>query len=291
VAEPIRIWKYHGTGNDFVMLEDLFDERPLTEAFVAAVCDRHTGVGADGAIRVTRGRGDGEDFFMDYRNADGSLAEMCGNGIRCLGKLVFERGHTTATQLQVGSRGGTKHLSLEVRDGVVGRVTVGMGPPAFARGQIPMDGPADEPFLTEPFEVDGRTFKASAVSMGNPHLVLFVEQDPAQIDVRTLGPRIEHDPRFPAKTNVEFVAIEDGAVRVRVWERGSGETMACGTGACAALVAANEAGLVPTRAEVRFPGGTLVVERARDEVLLTGPAERVLEATLDRAWLAARGLT
>jgi diaminopimelate epimerase len=287
--EP-RIWKYHGTGNDFVMLEDLDDRRPLTAELVAALCDRHLGVGADGAIRVTRGHEPGTDFFMDYRNADGSLAEMCGNGIRCLGKLVFERGHTTATQLQVGSRGGTKHLSLEVRDGVVAQVTVGMGPAAFARGQIPMDGPADEPFLTEPFEVDGRTFKASAISMGNPHVVLFVEQDPAQMDVRTLGPRIEHDPRFPQRTNVEFVAIEDGAVRVRVWERGSGETMACGTGACAALVAANEAGLVPSRAEVRFPGGTLLVERTQDEVFLTGPAERVFEATLDEAWLAARRL-
>ena len=290
MAEQIHIWKYHGTGNDFVMLEDLADEHPLAEAFVAAVCDRHTGIGADGVIRVTRGQADGEDFFMDYRNADGSLAEMCGNGIRCLGKLVHERGHTTATELEVGSRGGTKHLSLDVRDGVVGSVTVGMGPALFPRGQIPMDGPADQPFLTEPFEVDGRTFKASALSMGNPHLVLFVEDDPARIDVRTLGPRIEHDPRFPQKTNVEFVAVEDGAVRVRVWERGSGETMACGTGACAALVAANEAGFVPARAEVRFPGGTLIVERTQDEIFLIGPAERVFEATLDEAWLAAKGL-
>ncbi len=289
MAEPIRIWKYHGTGNDFVMLEDLEDARPLSESFVAAVCDRHTGIGADGVIRVTRG-GAGEDFFMDYRNADGSLAEMCGNGIRCLGKLVFEHGHTAETELDVGSRDGTKHLSLDVRDGVVETVTVGMGPPAFVRGEIPMEGPAGEAFLTEPFEVDGRTFKASAVSMGNPHLVLFVEQDPGEIDVRSLGPRIEHDPRFPEKTNVEFVTIDDGAVRLRVWERGSGETMACGTGACAALVASNEAGLVPARAEVRFPGGTVVVDRADDQVYLIGPAERVFEATLDDAWLSARGV-
>ena len=124
MAEPIGIWKYHGTGNDFVMLEDLADERPLTEAFVAAVCDRHTGIGADGVIRVTGGRADDEDFFMDYRNADGSLAEMCGNGIRCLGKLVFEHGHTIATELEVGSRDGTKHLSLEVQGGVVGSVAL-----------------------------------------------------------------------------------------------------------------------------------------------------------------------
>jgi diaminopimelate epimerase len=293
VAEDpgIRIWKYHGTGNDFVMLEDLQDRRRLTPELVAALCDRHLGVGADGVIRVTAGQDSGEDFFMDYRNADGSLAEMCGNGIRCLGKLVLERGHTQATELTVGSRDGPKHLSLQLEDGVVAAVTVGMGPAEFARSRIPMDGPPDEPFLTEPFEVDGRTFKATAVSMGNPHLVLFVEQDPDHVDVRTIGPRIEHDARFPQKTNVEFAAIADGAVKVRVWERGSGETMACGTGACAALVAANEAGLVPARAEVRFPGGTLVVERTADEVLLTGPAERVFEATIDDAWLAARGVS
>jgi diaminopimelate epimerase len=289
VAEPIRIWKYHGTGNDFVMLEDLEDTRPFTESFVAAVCDRHTGVGADGVIRVTHGQA-GEDFFMDYRNADGSIAEMCGNGIRCLGKLVFERGLTPKTELEVGSRAGTKHLSLEVRDGIVETVTVGMGPPAFELAEIPMEGPARATFLTEPFEVDGRTFKASAISMGNPHLVLFVEQDPADVDVRTLGPRIEHDERFPEKTNVEFVTIDDGAVRLRVWERGSGETMACGTGACAALVASNEAGLVPARAEVRFPGGTVIVDRTGEQVFLIGAVERVFEAELDDPWLAVRGV-
>jgi diaminopimelate epimerase len=289
--DELRIWKYHGTGNDFVMLEDLDDERPLVPAVVAALCDRHRGVGADGVIRVTRGSAGDEDFFMDYRNADGSLAEMCGNGIRCLGKLVYERGFTTATELEVGSRDGRKHLSLDVDGAVVRNVTVGMGPPAFTRRDIPMEGPPDRPFLTEPFEVDGRTYKATAVSMGNPHLVLFAEEDPDDLDVRAIGPRIEHNPRFPEKTNVEFIAALDGGVKARVWERGSGETMACGTGACAALVAANEAGLVPARAEVRFPGGTLLVERTMDEILLTGPAERVFEATIDEAWLAARGVT
>ncbi len=291
VTEPKTIWKVHGTGNDFVMFEDLDDARPLSAKLVAALCNRHTGVGADGVIRVAPGQNPGEAFFMDYRNSDGSLAEMCGNGIRCLGKLVFEHGLTTETELEVGSRAGTKHLSLDVDDGVVRTVTVGMGPPAFARGEIPMHGPASEPFLTEAFEVDGQAFKASAVSMGNPHLVLFVERDPDQVDVRTLGPRIEHDPRFPEKTNVEFVAVDDGAVKLRVWERGSGETMACGTGACAALVAANEAGLVPARAEVRFPGGTVMVDRTPEQVFLIGPAERVFRAEIDDAWLAARGLT
>jgi diaminopimelate epimerase len=284
----MRIWKYHGTGNDFVMVEDLGDERPLSPDLVAAVCDRRFGVGADGVIRVTGGRGLDEDFFMDYRNADGSLAEMCGNGIRCLGKMVFEHGLTSATELRVGTRGGVRHLRLDVEDDVVRSVTVGMGAPAFERAMIPMVGPADERFLGQPFEANGRTFTASAVSMGNPHLVLLLEESPAAIDVPGIGSRIEHDARFPEKTNVEFVALDGDELEARVWERGSGETMACGTGACAAFVAANEAGLVPTRGRVRFPGGTLAVERTGDDVLLIGPAERVFEATLDAAWLEAR---
>jgi diaminopimelate epimerase len=286
----LRIAKYHGTGNDFVMIEDLDDADPLEASLVAALCDRHLGVGADGSIRVVRGT-DGDDFFMDYRNADGSLAEMCGNGVRCLAKLVYDRGYTTATELRIGTRAGSKHVSLDVRDNAVASVTVGMGPPAFARGEIPMTGPSDEPFLTEPFEVDDVTYKASAISMGNPHLVVFAERDPRDVDVTTIGPRIEHDARFPNKTNVEFIEVRDGVVNVRVWERGVGETMACGTGACAALVAANEAGLVPAKAPVRFPGGTLTVERTQEEVFLTGPAERVFEATLNDAWLAARRMS
>ncbi len=289
-TESLTVWKYHGTGNDFVLLEDLDDERPLTAELTAALCDRRFGVGADGAIRVTRSPSPGEDFFMDYRNADGSLAEMCGNGIRCLGKMVYERGRTTATELEVGTRAGKKHLSLAVDEGVVRAVTVDMGGPAFERGRIPMVGPADETFLTEPFEVIGVTFKATAVSMGNPHLVLFVEDDPDRVPVREIGPAVEHHEWFPEKTNVEFVALQDHGLKVRVWERGSGETMACGTGACAALVAANEAGLVPRRANILFPGGVLDVERLDDDVLLTGPADRVFEAVLDPVWLETRGV-
>ena len=287
----LRVWKYHGTGNDFVMLEDLDDERPLSSGLVAALCHRRFGVGADGVIRVTRNvEGAGHSFFMDYWNADGSVAEMCGNGVRCLAKLVYERGHTRQTELDIGTRDGVKHVSLDVADGAVRSVTVGMGPPAFARSQIPMLGPADEPFLAEPVEVLGHTFKASAVSMGNPHLVLFVDDDPARSDVARIGPAVENDAMFPEKANVEFVAVAGDGLSVRVWERGVGETMACGTGACAAVVAANEAGLVPVRSQVRFPGGAVTVERTADDVLLTGPAERVFEAVLDDAWLSSRGL-
>jgi diaminopimelate epimerase len=288
----LRIWKFHGTGNDFVMVEDLDDVSPLTGPLVSALCDRRFGVGADGVIRITRAEeGSDAPFFMDYWNADGTVAEMCGNGVRCLGKLVFERGHTGETEFDVDTRVGAKHLRLDVRDGVVAAVTVGMGPARLAKRDIPMTGrDPDEPFVGEPFDAAGRTFTATAVSMGNPHIVLLVDEDPRDLDVHRIGPLVEIDARFPNKTNVEFVRVTDGVVNARVWERGVGETMACGTGACAALVAANEAGLVPPRATVRFPGGDLVVERTDDQVYLSGPAERVFDAVLDEAWMRSRGL-
>jgi diaminopimelate epimerase len=289
--DEFRFGKYHGTGNDFVLVEDLEDRLHLTPGVIAAICDRHLGVGADGVIRITRSpKAESEaGFFMDYSNADGSVAEMCGNGIRCMGKLLYERGHTRETTLEVDTRAGLKRLDLDVRDGQVVSVTVGMGPPAFGRGEIPMLGPANDSFLLEPFEASGRTFKASAVSMGNPHLVLFVEEDPDGFPVREVGPMVEHSELFPEHTNVEFVALADGELRARVWERGVGETMACGTGACAVAVAANEAGLVPERATVRFPGGALEVERLADGTVdLTGPAEHVFDGVLDAAWIAER---
>jgi diaminopimelate epimerase len=290
MTEPKTIWKFHGTGNDFVMLEDVEDRFRLSGQLAVALCDRHKGVGADGVIRVAPA--EDADFFMDHRNSDGSLAQMCGNGIRCLGKLVFERGLTDRTEVQVGTRSGVKTLRLQVDDGVVTSVTVGMGRARFDRGTLPMAGDPKEPFIGEPFEVDGRTFKATALSMGNPHLVLFVEEDPDDVDVHRIGPLVEHDERFPDRTNVEFVAVQGDGVKVRVWERGAGETMACGTGACAAVVAANEAGLVSRSAPARFPGGVLRIERhPADDVSLTGPAERVFEGTIDAGWLAARGLT
>lgn len=283
--DELRVSKYHGTGNDFVMVEDVAGAIDLPPSLIAALCDRHLGIGADGLIRVTGA--DDADFFMDYSNADGSVAEMCGNGIRCLAKLVYERGLTDKTDLAIVTRAGVKHVSLHVNGGLVDSVRVDMGVPRFARRDIPMEPRDDEPFLAEPFEGAGLSVKASAVSMGNPHLVLFVDRDPDEIDVRGIGPILEHDPRFPNQTNVEFLVPADDGVKVRVWERGVGETMACGTGACASLVAANLAGLAPRRANVHFPGGTIDVEWAEDDrVFMTGPAEKVYDATLDRAWLA-----
>jgi diaminopimelate epimerase len=288
----LRFAKYHGTGNDFVMVEDRDDRIALTPDLIAALCDRRFGVGADGLIRVTGSDGAAAaglqdqvasaDLFMDYYNADGATAEMCGNGIRCVAKLAFEGGLTDRTQLAVATRGGLKRVWFEPNGGVVSTATVDMGEPAFERSSIPMQGPPEERFLTEAIDVDGMSFKASALSMGNPHLVLFVDRDPDAMDVRGIGPELEHDPRFPNRTNVEFVAPAQGGLKVRVWERGVGETMACGTGACASLVAAHLAGLAPRRAEVRFPGGTIEVDWREDgPVWITGPAERVYEGTLD----------
>jgi diaminopimelate epimerase len=286
----MRFAKYHGTGNDFVMVEDLDDELELSEAAIAAICDRHRGVGADGVIRIVRG--DGVDFFMDYANADGHAAEMCGNGIRCLAKYAFDRGLATATELDVATRAGVMHLLLSVAGGRVEEVTVDMGAPALQRKAIPMAGDPEGTFLGQTIEADGRAFEASAVSMGNPHCVLFLDEgeDLASMDVPGIGSLVEHFDEFPAGTNVEFVTVRNGSIHMRVWERGSGETLACGTGACAALVASALAELVGRATEVVVPGGRLRIDwRADDHVFMTGPATWVFDGELPQVWLAAAG--
>jgi diaminopimelate epimerase len=296
----MRISKYHGTGNDFVMVEDLDGSLDLSPAFIAAACDRHLGVGGDGLIRIVRGDrrgGSGADFFMDYSNADGEAAEMCGNGIRCLAKYVYERGHTAATELVVDTRDGLKHLTMDVDPSSheVRTVTVDMGSPTLERGKVPMTGgEPGERFTRAPFYVDGRTWTASAVSMGNPHLVLFLEEDDdlGRMDVPGIGGTIEHLPVFPNRTNVEFVVVRDPSrLRIRIWERGVGETMACGTGACAALVASSVGGLAGRTAEIEVPGGLLRVDwREDDRVFLTGPATFVFDADLSHEWARGAGL-
>lgn len=290
MTDELRFAKYQGTGNDFVMLVDLDDERPLEPAAVVALCDRRTGVGADGVIRLVRANRPDASFVMDYRNADGSLAEMCGNGARCVGKLVHDLGLAGELDLGIETRAGVRRLRLHEVNGEVHRVTVGMGAPGFTKASIPMRGPAWETFLGEPFDVGGgMTLKASAVSMGNPHLVLFVEDDPDRFHVGHIGPALERHELFPERTNVEFAQVLDDEIKARVWERGSGETMACGSGACAVAVAANEAGLVSRRTVVRFPGGPLEVEWLdTGEVLLSGRVERVFDGVVDLERLRGR---
>jgi diaminopimelate epimerase len=292
LTDELRFAKYQGTGNDFVMVVDLDDRRSLTPELVAAICDRRTGIGADGVIRLVRAMRSDASFVMDYRNADGSIAEMCGNGARCVGKLVHDLGLSDEREFGIETGGGVRVLRLHGDGGEVRRVTVAMGVPGFTKAAIPMRGPAWETFLRQPFDVGGGlTVEASAVSMGNPHLVLFVQEDPDRFHVAHIGSALERHELFPEGTNVEFAQVLPDGIKARVWERGSGETMACGSGACAIAVAANEAGLVPNRTLVRFPGGSLEVERLEDgEVLLSGEAERVFEGVvdLDRLWERVR---
>ena len=285
--DELRFWKYHGTGNDFVLIEDVAGRFELGEELARRLCDRRFGIGADGVIRVAPS--DDADFFMDHRNSDGSHAQMCGNGIRCLGKLVFDRGLIERTEIRVDTRSGVKTLRCTSRTVSSARSPWAWGRPGSRAARCRW--PATRPSRSSASRSSRRAqLQGDRVSMGNPHLVLFVEEDPDDVDVPRIGPLVEHDERFPERTNVEFVAVQGDGVKVRVWERGAGETLACGTGACAAVVAANEAGLVPAKAPARFPGGLLQIERLEDdEVLLTGPAVRVAEGVLDAAWLETSG--
>ena len=272
----LRVWKYQATGNDFVMTFDPDDERPLSADEVESLCDRRFGVGADGAIRI--GRGSDDRPFMDYRNADGSLAEMCGNGLRCVALLLRDLGVEEATAFEVDTRAGVRSVEL-LADG---RVRVDMGAPGFTKAAIPMRGPAWETFVDQPIDVGGAVVPGTALSMGNPHLVLFLDEEREWPQVAHVGPLLEGDGRFPEGTNVEFAYVDDGEIVARVWERGSGETLACGSGACAIGVAAHEMGLAERATRVRFPGGVLDVDRHDDgAVSLTGPVARVLEGKVD----------
>ncbi|GAB4274131.1 MAG: diaminopimelate epimerase [Coriobacteriia bacterium] len=273
--------KMHGTGNDFVVMEDLDSSVELSSEQVAAVCRRRFGVGADGLIQVRRdaqGR-----FYMHYYNADGSLAEMCGNGIRCLAKYVADRGMAPGERFVVGTLGGPRTVEV-TRDsvGMVDTVTVDMGEPIFDPALVPVDA-HEAPVDSLLVEVEGAALEFFVLSMGNPHAVTFVE-DVDSAPVATVGPLVEEHGLFPNKTNVEFAAVDPATetIRLRVWERGVGETLACGTGACAATVAASMKCLVGRRASVELPGGTLAVEWADDgHVWMTGPAREVFAGTID----------
>lgn len=275
----MRFAKYHGIGNDFVMVADPDDAWSVRPEVAAAICDRRFGIGADGLIRVAPGN-DGADLFMDYYNSDGSIGEMCGNGIRCLAVFARAEGLTTATTLKVGTRAGIK--VVEVLDD--GRVRVDMGPPIFEPAAIPVswDGPDA---LHAKIELEKDVLQAACLSMGNPHAVIFLDGE-LEGPIRS-GPLIEHHPMFPNGTNVEFVwRISDDHIGMRVWERGSGETLACGTGACAAAVAARMLSGTQDRTTVSLPGGDLVVEWSGSlddtaPVYMTGPVARSFEGTFD----------
>ena len=280
----MRFAKYHGTGNDFILIEDLDDAVALTRSVVTAMCDRYRGIGGDGVIRVTKGRE--APFGMDLWNADGGQAEMSGNGMRCLARFLLDRGLFEGTELDVDTSAGVKRVAITLDGGEMTGARVDMGPPGLTRAEIPMRGPAGDRFVGEPFPDAGPDYRAAAVSMGNPHLVLVGGPDPQTLDLPRVGPPLEHHADFPERVNVEFIQVEDGRVDMRVWERGVGETLACGTGACASVVAANLLGLTGRRATVRSAGGDLDVEWADDDhVYLAGPATFVFEGEVSEAWL------
>lgn len=277
--------KYEATGNDFILILDLEDELDVLGEGARALCDRWFGVGGDGVIRVTRGSADAP-YAMRLTNADGTPAQISGNGMRCTVAFLAAQGLMGATQADtdVWTPSGVRHVSVERAEGAVARATVSMGEPAFARAAIPMHGPAWETFLDQPFDIGGTTVPAGAVSMGNPHLVLFVDEDPERYHVAHTGSALEHHELFPERTNVEFARVREGGgdIDVRVWERGVGETLACGTGACAVAVIANESGRSPSQVTVHYPGGDLQVTRqANGQVLLSGHVAHVFDGTVD----------
>jgi diaminopimelate epimerase len=279
----------HGAGNDFVVVNGFaehLDDRTLPSLAIG-ICDRHFGVGGDGLVLVLPSNT--ADFCMRMLNPDGSEAEMCGNGIRCAAKFAFERGITRVNPVRVETLTGVKTIDLTVVDGKVTAVRVDMGKPILDRAGIPSVAPGVGPVIDEPLALEDRTIAITCVSMGNPHCVTFVE-DAGSYPVRLVGPQVERHPSFPERTNAEFVQIVDPVnIRMRVWERGAGETLACGTGACASAVAAILNGKTERAVTVHLEGGDLYIEWVEGgPVMMTGPAVEVFSGDVPpeiiRAW-------
>ncbi len=276
--------KMHGLGNDFIVIEDLGAEFEFSAEAVQWFCDRHFGIGADGLILIRRATSPEADLYMHYVNSDGTLAEMCGNGIRCFAKYVVDHGLTEQgrAEIVVETLGGLKAITV-ARDeaGEVSLATVNMGTPRLAAEEIPTTLPGS-PVIRMPLETEVGTYEVTCVSMGNPHCIIWVE-DVDTAPVELVGPIIERHPAFPNRTNVEFAELApDGAIRIRVWERGCGETLACGTGAAAALVAATLTGKVDREAVVELPGGELATrwDASTDSVFITGAAVEVFRGAM-----------
>jgi len=278
-VSELTLAKLHATGNDFLVHLALDASAAVLDAHaVTVLCDRHRGIGADGLITITPGA-DGADCTMTLRNADGGIAEMSGNGARCLAWVAARTGLTRGDELVVDTGGGRRHITVE-RDesGVVVAAEVDMGAITFEPSEIPLDAPSA---FDLDVIVDDVKYRGDAAGIGNPHVVLFVD-DPATVPLTTHGPRIEHDERFPRRVNVEFVRVTaPDRVTMRVWERGAGETMSCGTGACATAAVAHRRGLVGADVQVDVLGGTLTVHLG-PTVRLGGPVVHVFDLTLSR---------
>lgn len=277
----MKFTKMQGLGNDYVYVNCFEEKIDNPPELARRISDRHFGVGSDGLIMINPS--DRADFEMEMYNADGSRGEMCGNGIRCVAKYVYDYGLTDKTDISVETLGGIKYLELTVEDGKVRTVKVDMGKPELEPQKIPVKADGDKA-VDEPILVGGEEYRMTCVSMGNPHAVVFVGGDVRDFPLEEIGPKFESHERFPNRVNTEFVRVIDRhTAEMRVWERGSGETLACGTGACAVAVACVLNGLTEDEVTVRLLGGDLQIrwDREKDTVYMTGPAEVVF----DGEWL------
>lgn len=277
----MKFTKMHGIGNDYIYVNCFEEGIPADPAALSRrLSDRHFGIGSDGLILI-RPTENG-DAMMDLYNADGSRAMMCGNGIRCVGRYVYERGIAKKEILRIDTLSGVKTLHLDVVNGTVQSIEVDMGEPVLEPASIPVLLPGERA-VSVPVEMGDDVFSVTCVSMGNPHCVLFVE-DVDTLDLEELGPRFEWNPLFPQGVNTEFIQpLPDGSLKMRVWERGSGETWACGTGACASVVAACLCGKAERQSVVHLRGGDLSIHWREEDghVMMRGPAAFVFDGEID----------
>ena len=276
----MKFTKMQGCGNDYIYVNCFEETVPDPSGTSIRLSDRHFGVGGDGLVLISPS--DTADFDMDMYNADGSRSGMCGNAIRCVGKYVYDRGLTEKKVITVSTQTGVKTLWLDVRNGAVQTIRVCMGKPDFRPEAVPVTGEGDS-FLRQDITVLGETWNVSAVSVGNPHCVTYVD-DPYALDFERIGPAFENHPVFPARVNTEFIQIiNEHTLKMRVWERGSGETFACGTGASAALAVTAKLGLCADEADLILRGGTLHIEwdRETDLLYMTGPATFVFDGEVE----------
>ncbi len=275
----MKFTKMHGCGNDYIYVDCTKERMEDIPETAIRVSDRHFGIGSDGLILIQPSKT--ADFMMDMYNNDGSRGKMCGNGIRCVAKYVYDYGLTNKKQLRIETLSGIKVLDLTVEDGKVTWVTVDMGAPITDTALIPAKSDKDL-IIREPITVDDQIYEITCVSMGNPHAVVFVE-DIASLPLKTIGPKFEHHEMFPERINTEFIQVIDRShIRMRVWERGSGETLACGTGACASVVACILNGLTEHEVTVHLLGGDLKIryDEKQNTVFMTGPAVKVFDGEM-----------
>lgn len=276
----MKFTKMHGIGNDYIYVNCFEETINDPEELSIRLSRRHYSVGSDGLVLIMPS--DKADFRMRIFNADGSEAKMCGNATRCIGKFVYERGLTDKTEITLETNSGIKHLSLKAEDGIVSEISVDMGRVILDPAEIPVKA-SGSVFIDRPIEVGGADYSVTCVSVGNPHAVVFVD-DTDSIDIETIGPKFENHELFPDRINTEFIRpVDKTTLRMRVWERGSGETYACGTGACASVAAAVLNGLCPhdTDITVKLIGGDLKINYSSEgKITMTGPAEIVYDGII-----------